>query len=174
MWKMRECYAFDGLALWQESVSDRGCNISESCKQADERKTDLRRLTARDRLMSLLCKWWCHQLEFKGQYLCYMRVNCWQPSVQNKKASLLLSAFFLLLVLWLMAFVRCCVLLDGESLIHVEFIPLFVIHAWHPRFPFNGIKTHLTWYWKKNFGQNNYSSWLPSVYFLPLRSSPAK
>ena len=30
--------------------------------------------------------------------------------------------------------------LDCESLIHADFIPLFVIHVWHPHFPLNGIK----------------------------------
>ena len=33
-----------------------------------------------------------------------------------------------------------CVLLDCESFIPVNFIPLFFIHVWHPRFPFKGIK----------------------------------
>ena len=32
------------------------------------------------------------------------------------------------------------VLLDCESFIPVNFIPLFFIHVWHPRFPFKGIK----------------------------------
>ena len=27
-----------------------------------------------------------------------------------------------------------------ESLIHADFIPLFVIHVWHPHFPLYGIK----------------------------------
>ena len=31
-----------------------------------------------------------------------------------------------------------------ESLIHVDFIPLFVINVWHPHFPLNGIKKYLT------------------------------
>ena len=35
----------------------------------------------------------------------------------------------------LVAFVRSCV---TESLIHVEFILLLVIHVWHPRFPLKG------------------------------------
>ena len=44
----------------------------------------------------------------------------------------------------LVAFVRYCLLLDCESLIHVDFIPFFVIHVWHPRFPMNGKKKYLT------------------------------
>ena len=44
----------------------------------------------------------------------------------------------------LVAFVHYCVLLDCESLTHVDFIPLFVIRVWHPGFPLNGIKGHLT------------------------------
>ena len=38
----------------------------------------------------------------------------------------------------IVAFVRYYVLLDCKSLIHVDFIPLFVIHVWHPRFALNG------------------------------------
>ena len=41
------------------------------------------------------------------------------------------------------AFVRYCVLLDCESLIPVDSIPLFVIHVWHASFPLNGIKKYL-------------------------------
>ena len=33
-----------------------------------------------------------------------------------------------------------CVLLDCESLIRVDFIHVFAIPVWHPRFPLNGIK----------------------------------
>ena len=44
----------------------------------------------------------------------------------------------------LVAFVRYCLLLDCESLVHVDFIPFFVIHVWHPRFPMNGKKKYLT------------------------------
>ena len=74
----------------------------------------------------------------------------------------------------LVAFVCSCMLLDCESLIHVDFILLFVIrvefillfvihvdfillfvihvdyillfviHVWHPRFPLNGIKKYVT------------------------------
>ena len=40
----------------------------------------------------------------------------------------------------LVAFARYCVLLGCESVIHADFIPLFVIHVWPPRFPLNGIK----------------------------------
>ena len=29
----------------------------------------------------------------------------------------------------------------------VRFIPLFVIHVWHPRFPLNAIKKYFTWWW---------------------------
>ena len=43
-----------------------------------------------------------------------------------------------------LAFPHYCVLLDCESLIHVDFIPLFVIHVWHPRFPLSGIKKYST------------------------------
>ena len=32
------------------------------------------------------------------------------------------------------AFVRCCMVLDCESLIHLDFSSFFVIHVWHPRF----------------------------------------
>ena len=42
----------------------------------------------------------------------------------------------------LVALVRYCMLLRCESLIHVEFIPLFVIHGWCP--PLNGAKKYLT------------------------------
>ena len=31
-------------------------------------------------------------------------------------------------------FVRYCALLDCESFIYIDFIHLFVIHVWHPRF----------------------------------------
>ena len=47
----------------------------------------------------------------------------------------------------LVVLVPYCTLLDGESLIHIDFflICLFcVIHVWHLRFPFNGIKKYLT------------------------------
>ena len=44
----------------------------------------------------------------------------------------------------LVTFVCYCVISDFESLIHVGFIPLFVIHVWRPRFHFNGIKKYLT------------------------------
>ena len=37
-----------------------------------------------------------------------------------------------------------CVLLDGESLIRADFIPLFVIHVLHSRFPLTGIEKYLT------------------------------
>ena len=37
------------------------------------------------------------------------------------------------------------VLLDCESLKHADFIPLFLIHVWHTRFPSNGIKKYLTY-----------------------------
>ena len=47
----------------------------------------------------------------------------------------------------LVAFVRYCVLLDCKSLVHVDFIPLFVIHVWHPRYPLNGIKKYLISLW---------------------------
>ena len=40
-----------------------------------------------------------------------------------------------------------CVLCDSESLIQGDFIPLFVIHVWHPRFPSNGVKTYWNWFW---------------------------
>ena len=40
----------------------------------------------------------------------------------------------------LVAFVCYCMFLDCESLIHVNFIPLFVVHVWHPRFHLYGIK----------------------------------
>ena len=39
--------------------------------------------------------------------------------------------------------VCCCMRLDCESLTCVGFIPLFVIHVWHPRFPLNEIKKYL-------------------------------
>ena len=38
---------------------------------------------------------------------------------------------------------RYCVLLDSETLIRVDVIPLIVIHVWHPRFPLNGIRKYL-------------------------------
>ena len=46
----------------------------------------------------------------------------------------------------LVAFEGDYVLLDChcESLIHVDFSPLFVIHVWQPCFPLNGIKKYLT------------------------------
>ena len=44
----------------------------------------------------------------------------------------------------LVAFVLYYVLLDCESLTHVDFIPLFVIHVWHSRFPLIGIKKYMT------------------------------
>ena len=40
----------------------------------------------------------------------------------------------------LVADLHYCVLLDCESFIPVNFIPLFFIHVWHPCFPFKGIK----------------------------------
>ena len=36
-------------------------------------------------------------------------------------------------------------LVDSESLIRIDFIPLFVIHVGHPHFPLNGIKKYLIW-----------------------------
>ena len=39
-------------------------------------------------------------------------------------------------------FVRYCVLLDCESLMPPDFIPLFVIHVWHTRFPLTDIRGH--------------------------------
>ena len=52
------------------------------------------------------------------------------------------NIFFIQIML--VAFVRYCVLLDCDSLMHADFIPLIVIHAWHPCFPSNGIKKYLT------------------------------
>ena len=44
----------------------------------------------------------------------------------------------------LVTFVPYCVLLDCESPIQIDFIPLlFDIHVWRPRFPLNGIKKYL-------------------------------
>ena len=45
-----------------------------------------------------------------------------------------------------MAFVRYYAILDCESLIHADFIPLFVIHVWRLHFPLNGIKKYLTYF----------------------------
>ena len=52
------------------------------------------------------------------------------------------SIKIILVVLTLPA--RCCALLNCESFIHVSFVCLYVIHVWHPCFPFNGIKKYLT------------------------------
>ena len=41
------------------------------------------------------------------------------------------------------ACVRYFVLLDCEPLIHVDFLSLFVIHVWYPRFPLNAVEKYL-------------------------------
>ena len=50
-----------------------------------------------------------------------------------------------------------CTLLDCESLIHVNLISVsFVVHAWHLRFPSNGIKKYLIWLgWQWHFGRHD-------------------
>ena len=52
----------------------------------------------------------------------------------------------------LVAFVRSCLLLDCESLIHVDLTPFLVIHVWHPLFSLNGIKKYLTWLTQNLYG----------------------
>ena len=54
---------------------------------------------------------------------------------------------------WVIQYIFCvnnvsgiCMLLHTRRLwMHVDYVPLFVLHVWHPRFPSNGIKT-----WLKN------------------------
>ena len=48
------------------------------------------------------------------------------------------------------AFVRYCMVLDCEPLIHLDFSSLFVIHVWHLRFFLNGITKYLTWAFIQN------------------------
>ena len=54
-------------------------------------------------------------------------------------------------------FVRYCALLDCESFIYIDFIHLFFIHVWHPRFPW--MEQRSTWRldltWLKIYNRQN-------------------